>query len=161
GRTSYALTVNGDDALDDCDQLREMAPRTGFYPVLLGALGEEDLPTRRTVITHEGARPETYPTTSEILKEAESIDFLAWLKERAQMQADGAQKGRYSCKPGDEEAIAFYRAKLEQPDEFKGLTRGDWPDEDEVEPFFRERDSIATHVRLDSSWIGKPVTLAL
>jgi hypothetical protein len=158
GATTFALTVDGDDALDLWDLLRALLPRTRRWPVIVGNPGSEDLPTQRIIVDGGKERLQVFPHTQEILKEAESIDFSALLAryhinyvaetERLLAAAEAAE---------DEDEAAQFRGLLEQEEEFRGLDRGPWPKAD----LSTDRNFVASNFRDDDTLIGKPVTMAL
>jgi hypothetical protein len=53
GDEAYALSVAGEDAVEEWGRLWAVAGQTGCWPVLVGVTGEENIPT-----THEVYYPE-------------------------------------------------------------------------------------------------------
>src|SRR5258708_39065335 len=74
GATTFALTSDGYDVLDLWVRLRDLAPRTGRWPLVV----DDDYPTNRGQFYADDKEPAT-PHYRTFLEEAEGIDFAAWL----------------------------------------------------------------------------------
>src|SRR5262249_54854155 len=120
GTAVAALTVDGDNALDLWERLYGLVPKTRCWPVLLNP--EEDdgqLPDS------QDARP-----VADILKEAENIDGRALLDQwhDQNLKNLGEDAYRHSA-DGYEEDAEHFRELLKGPKEFRGIPRGDWPED--------------------------------
>jgi hypothetical protein len=129
GDMVYGLIVDGYDAFDLWEKLRDLVPQTGHWPVILGRLGEEDLPTERGVIdATTGVKKIEYPDTRSILHQAEEIDAFKWFENTRRQHIENLNEELESClQKGYEEDAEYFRTLLNQPDEFQGIKRGDWP----------------------------------
>jgi len=72
----FALTEDGDDAVDMWEKLCGLVPKTGRWPVIRGRVGQEEVPTERKVYNTrlKKDRKQTFPTTAKILSEMVEVD---------------------------------------------------------------------------------------
>ena len=129
GAVTYALTVDGEVAVEAWENLRRYAPQAGRWPLLLGQPGEEDLPTTRLVsVDGQPAKLEAYPSYQAILEEARGTDARALLDGwHALMLESHRELAAEAEAAGEEEEAEYHRSKLQGPEEFQCIPRGKWP----------------------------------
>jgi hypothetical protein len=155
GATTFALTTDGWDVLDLWLKLRDLAPRTGRWPLLV----DDGYPTNRAQFIVGGKEPKT-PHYQTILDEAEGIDFADWLSgcrqshlEMIRGEADLEHPER------DDDDVRHYRSLLRGDEEFHGIYRGKWPTN--VGPDTFEGIAATTKFVFEPHMRAKRVTLAL
>jgi hypothetical protein len=159
GLTTFALTVDGESAVNDWERLRDLAPRTKRWPLLVGNPGDEDVPTNRTVwVSGKGEQMQKYPPVEKILKEAAKIDARALLDKWHQSNLANIREALAEAEAeGYDEDAEHWRSLLRGPEEFQGVARKKWPeDADPSSPF-----CIALTMTHTDDVTSKQVTLAL
>jgi len=155
GATTLALSAGGWDVLDVWLRLRDLAPRTGRWPLLI----DDDYPTNRAQF-YGGKEPKT-PHYRTYLDEAEGIDFGAWLAERHESRVEMVRGEAALDRPElDNDDVGYYRDLLKGDEEFHGIQRGKWGEGNGPGPIVFE--AIAVPLKFTSDTMKeKMVTLAL
>jgi hypothetical protein len=158
GEKVHGLTVDGYDAFDLWEKLRDLVPQTSHWPVILGRIGEEDLPTERRIIATGAEEKIEYPDTQSILREAEKIDAIEWFENTRRQHIEFLKEGlERRLQKGYEEDAAHYHTLLKQPDDFQGIERSDWPSNAEPSSSW----GIAAGITHDRDMNSYDVTIAL
>jgi hypothetical protein len=127
GQPVLGLEVPCRGALRAWRRLRREVPPAGRWPVLLGHVGQEDLPTKRTAWFEGRERRQTFPPVEDVLKEARELDAGRWLADRHAAHVKGMEEELVRDRArGYLEDAAFLEKVLAQPEPFRGLDREDW-----------------------------------
>src|SRR5262245_50220732 len=156
GATTLALTSLGWDVLDLWLKLRDLAPRTGRWPLLV----DDDYPTNRAQFYAGGKEPKT-PHYRRHLDEAEHIDFGAWLRNRHEKNLKMVRDEAALDQPDlDNDDVQHFRGLLKGDEEFHGIQRGKWSTKTGPGPFVFEAIAVSLKFTRDDMK-EKEVTLAL
>jgi hypothetical protein len=150
GATTFALTEDGWDVLDLWLELRDLVPRTGRWPLLVG----DDYPTNRGQFYSDGKEP-TYPHYRKFLEKAERIDFAAWLAEQREAQIQCIREELAHADDDDEKK--YFTSLLKGDEEFHGIDRDKWPRK--AQPYVFE--AIAFELKFTDDMDSKDTTVAL
>jgi hypothetical protein len=86
GENIYGLTINGNDAIQHWQQLRQITDETGHYPLLLGNESESQCHIE-SVHSYSEYLPEEQPTTvQEIIRQGNQLNANDWLNTTAHQQ---------------------------------------------------------------------------
>jgi hypothetical protein len=160
GDKVHGLAVDGYDAFDTWEKLRDLVPQTDHWPVILGRDGNEDLPTKRIVVNAATLAEEMieYPDTQSILREAENVNVIKWIAKKQHQHVQCVKEElEASLQAGDKQEADRFRALLAQPPELQGVERADWPED--AEPSCRL--SIGVTLTHDQDMNSYNVTIAL
>jgi hypothetical protein len=131
----FAVTADGEGAVDLWEKLCGLVDQTGRWPVILGRDSKEDLPTERRVCdaVSKAEYLETYPTTDTILAGMEVVDEVWFAAQQRRRVADLEADMNSLREKGYNEDADCYQELLAGPDELRGIRREEWPDE--VDPY--------------------------
>jgi hypothetical protein len=153
GATTFSLTSDGYDVLDLWVQLRDLAPKTGRWPLLV----TDDYPTNRAHRYVGGKEPKK-PHYNTYLKEAEGIDFGAWLKQEHEEHLETVRREAALDQPElHNDDVGYFRDLLKGDEEFHGIIRGKWP----KAPSHFCFEAIAAPVKFTEDMKPRKVKLAL
>jgi hypothetical protein len=131
GDKVYALTDDGETAVNLWEVLCDLVPQTGRWPVILGRVGEEDLPTQRIGYDARSAvaLPSKHATTAAILSELEVVDQAWFTTQHRRLVEYRVSDMNEHLAQGYEEDAEYFRKLLIGPEELRGIPRGDWPND--------------------------------
>jgi hypothetical protein len=111
----YTLSTHGSRAISLWKQLREVVPRMGYWPVLIGE--DEDVEALK-----ERMQSREFGTTPAIVEAALAIDPISWFTQRQEEVVDELLEfggDPYQGAPAEE--------AVETREAYRGMTRGVWP----------------------------------